>query len=47
MLPPSDAYTLTIRQGPERAKVAGGKEKGMVVINVCASGSAEHSFLNI
>lgn len=29
MLPPSDDYNLIIRQGPERAKVAGPKEKGM------------------
>lgn len=28
MLPPSDDYNLIIRQGPERAKVAGPKEKG-------------------
>lgn len=28
MAPLSDDYTLTIRQGPERAKVAGPKEKG-------------------
>ena len=44
MLPPSDAYTLTIRQGPERAKVAGAKEKGTVVIDVDASDSAKKSF---
>lgn len=29
MLPPSDDYNLIIRQGPERAKVAGPKEKGI------------------
>lgn len=29
MMKPSDAYTLTVRQGPERARVfAGLKEKG-------------------
>ena len=28
MLPPSDAYILKVRQGPERAKVTGPKEKG-------------------
>ncbi len=37
MLPPSDAYTLTIRQGPERAKVAGAKEKGTAVFNAYTS----------
>jgi hypothetical protein len=29
MLPLSDDYNLVIRQEPERAKVAGPKEKGM------------------
>lgn len=29
MQPPSDAYILKIRQGPERAKVAGPKDKGI------------------
>jgi hypothetical protein len=29
-LPRSDDYNLIIRQEPERAKVAGPKEKGMV-----------------
>lgn len=28
MLSPSEAYDLSIRQGPERARVAGIKEKG-------------------
>lgn len=31
MLPPSDDYNLIIRQGPERAKVAGPKEKGITM----------------
>ena len=34
MLPPSDAYTLRIRQGPERAKVSGAKEKGKPIFQV-------------
>lgn len=29
MLPPSDDYILMVRQGPQRAKVAGPKEKGI------------------
>lgn len=45
MLAPSDAYTLTIRQGPERAKVAGAKEKGIVVLKICASDSANQAYL--
>ena len=32
MLKPSDDYVLTIRQAPERAKVAGTKEKGMMTV---------------
>lgn len=32
MLKPSDDYVLTIRQAPERAKVAGTKEKGMMMV---------------
>lgn len=32
MLKPSDDYVLTIRQAPERAKVAGTKEKGMTMM---------------
>lgn len=32
MLKPSDDYVLTIRQAPERAKVAGTKEKGVMTM---------------
>lgn len=32
MLKPSDDYVLTIRQAPERAKVAGTKEKGVMKV---------------
>lgn len=32
MLKPSDDYVLTIRQAPERAKVAGTKEKGIMTV---------------
>lgn len=32
MLKPSDDYVLTIRQAPERAKVAGTKEKGVMTV---------------
>ncbi len=34
MRPRSDAYSLIVRQGPERAKAfAGPKEKGMVALH--------------
>ena len=36
MLMRSNAYTLTVRQGPERAKAFNGpKEKGMVLLTSC------------
>lgn len=39
MLPLSHDYSLTIRQGPERAKVAGPKEKGMPMEEKIANGA--------
>lgn len=38
MLPPSDDYDLRIRQEPERARVAGHKEKGKSGRTIVSSG---------
>lgn len=36
----SGAYELTVRQHPERARVAGGKEKGKLIFCLCPSEKA-------